>query len=298
MPSTGFRCRRRPSPTWSRYMHDLDLVERSHLPVPGRGQRLQAGAARVLPTAWCARWPPGCASIHESALGEVELWSKSAAAQLDAQLRERRRNFGRRIEAIDRIQSGRRSRRAHWLKLTAQEANACERAAMASCLELTDLPDAGAKHAPCQGDAPRPNLRPDMTDVVWSRICRPQVVALAGAAMGATSCRGKTRAILTASGCPRSCCSRRRWPPCWITSRASWNDFRMLQRWPAASLDEVLALVERSGLLQPRAQPAPLRAGGGAASWRPVSRDGGAACSHLPGIGTLHGRGHCCILFW
>jgi hypothetical protein len=42
--------------------------------------------------------------VHESALGEVELWSKSAAAQLDAQLRERRRNFGRRIEAIDRIQ--------------------------------------------------------------------------------------------------------------------------------------------------------------------------------------------------
>jgi hypothetical protein len=36
--------------------------------------------------------------------GDVELWSKTAAAQLDAQLRERRRNFGRRIEAIDRIQ--------------------------------------------------------------------------------------------------------------------------------------------------------------------------------------------------
>jgi ABC-type iron transport system FetAB ATPase subunit len=34
----------------------------------------------------------------------VELWNKSAAAQLDAQLRERRRNFGRRIEAIERIQ--------------------------------------------------------------------------------------------------------------------------------------------------------------------------------------------------
>jgi hypothetical protein len=34
----------------------------------------------------------------------VEMWSKSAAAQLDAQLRERRRNFARRIEAIDRIQ--------------------------------------------------------------------------------------------------------------------------------------------------------------------------------------------------
>jgi hypothetical protein len=32
------------------------------------------------------------------------LWNKSAASQLDAQLRERRRNFGRRIEAIERIQ--------------------------------------------------------------------------------------------------------------------------------------------------------------------------------------------------
>jgi hypothetical protein len=38
-------------------------------------------------------------------LGELELWNKSAASQLDAQLRERRRNFGRRIEAIERIQS-------------------------------------------------------------------------------------------------------------------------------------------------------------------------------------------------
>jgi hypothetical protein len=43
-------------------------------------------------------------SIHETALADVEMWSKSAAAQLDAQLRERRRNFSRRIEAIDRIQ--------------------------------------------------------------------------------------------------------------------------------------------------------------------------------------------------
>jgi hypothetical protein len=43
--------------------------------------------------------------VYESALGELELWNKSAAAQLDAQLSERRRNFGRRLEAIERIQS-------------------------------------------------------------------------------------------------------------------------------------------------------------------------------------------------
>jgi hypothetical protein len=43
-------------------------------------------------------------TVYEAALGEVELWNKAAAAQLDAQLRERRRNFGRRLEAIERIQ--------------------------------------------------------------------------------------------------------------------------------------------------------------------------------------------------
>ena len=43
--------------------------------------------------------------IYESALSELELWNKSAASQLDAQLRERRKNFVRRIEAIERIQS-------------------------------------------------------------------------------------------------------------------------------------------------------------------------------------------------
>jgi hypothetical protein len=37
------------------------------------------------------------------ALTDIEAWSKSAAAQLDAQLRERRKNFVRRLEAIDRI---------------------------------------------------------------------------------------------------------------------------------------------------------------------------------------------------
>ena len=42
--------------------------------------------------------------LYESALSDVELWSKSAAAQLDAQLRERRKSFDRRIVAIERIQ--------------------------------------------------------------------------------------------------------------------------------------------------------------------------------------------------
>ncbi len=42
-------------------------------------------------------------TVYQSALAEVELWSKAVAAQLDSQLRERRKAFARRIEGIDRI---------------------------------------------------------------------------------------------------------------------------------------------------------------------------------------------------
>ncbi|MBX9836371.1 MAG: dynamin family protein [Burkholderiaceae bacterium] len=42
--------------------------------------------------------------VMESATNDLDLWSKSATAQLDSQLRERKRSFVRRIEAVDRIQ--------------------------------------------------------------------------------------------------------------------------------------------------------------------------------------------------
>jgi len=42
--------------------------------------------------------------VFENASGEIELWSKGASAQVDSQLRERRRGFRRRREALERIQ--------------------------------------------------------------------------------------------------------------------------------------------------------------------------------------------------
>jgi hypothetical protein len=42
--------------------------------------------------------------VYDTAVNEVELWNKSEASQLDAQLLERRRNFSSRIEAVSRIQ--------------------------------------------------------------------------------------------------------------------------------------------------------------------------------------------------
>ncbi|MFC5520328.1 dynamin family protein [Polaromonas jejuensis] len=90
-------------PELARYVHDLAQIERSHLQYLGVSNILklsQAGFSERLMRALATR----LRVVYESALGEVELWNKSAASQLDAQLRERRRNFGRRLEAIERIQ--------------------------------------------------------------------------------------------------------------------------------------------------------------------------------------------------
>ena len=99
----GFSLQPPVEPQMEPYVINLDQVERGHLQYLGIGNAFrlaQPEFADRLVRALSTR----LRSIHQAALEDVELWSKSAAAQLDAQLRERRRNFSRRIEAIDRIQ--------------------------------------------------------------------------------------------------------------------------------------------------------------------------------------------------
>lgn len=86
-----------------RFADELDLIERNHLQYLGLTNvfRLaQPEFADRLAKAVVSRLK----TVYESASNEVELWNKSAAAQLDSQLRERRKNFARRIEAVHRIQ--------------------------------------------------------------------------------------------------------------------------------------------------------------------------------------------------
>ena len=99
----GFSLQVSAQPALDGYLRDLALLERSHLQYLGIGNAFrlaQPEFADRLVRALSTR----LRAIHESAVGDIELWSKAAASQLDAQLRERRRNFNRRLEAIDRIQ--------------------------------------------------------------------------------------------------------------------------------------------------------------------------------------------------
>jgi hypothetical protein len=99
----GFSLQSPAEPQMQGYIDSLGQVEQGHLQYLGLGN-----AFRLAQPEFADRLVRALATrlrgIYQASLGDVELWSKSAAAQLDAQLRERRRNFGRRLEAIDRIQ--------------------------------------------------------------------------------------------------------------------------------------------------------------------------------------------------
>ena len=85
------------------HLRDLDSVERGHVQYLSVGNSIrlaQPEFADRLVRALATR----VRSIFEAVQTEMEAWNKSAMAQLDVQLRERRRNFERRIEAIERIQ--------------------------------------------------------------------------------------------------------------------------------------------------------------------------------------------------
>ena len=117
----GFSLQAPPEPQLDTYMQDLDAVERGHLQYLGVTNAFRLARAEFadkLVRALATR----LRTINEAALGDVELWSKTAAAQLDAQLRERRRTFTRRIEAIDRIQQATGGLNDRIKEISAQEA--------------------------------------------------------------------------------------------------------------------------------------------------------------------------------
>jgi len=99
----GFSLQVPPAPQLASYVQDIVAIEQRHLQYVGMGNALrlaQPEFAQRLARALMLR----LRTVFESAANELEMWSKTATAQLDAQLRERKRSFSRRIEAVNRIQ--------------------------------------------------------------------------------------------------------------------------------------------------------------------------------------------------
>jgi hypothetical protein len=131
----GFSLQAPEPPLLAQYLQELDLIESNHVQYLSLGNALRLAQPEFgerLARALMGR----LRKVNESAVNQIELWNKSAASQLDAQLRERRRNFVRRIEAVSRIQqaAGGLNERISELQLQQAELNLLD----AKLTELTD----------------------------------------------------------------------------------------------------------------------------------------------------------------
>lgn len=136
----GFSLQVPPTPQLGAFAQELARIEESHVQYLGVGNalRLAQGAfAERLVRALGTR----LRTVYESAANDLELWSKSATAQLDAQLRERRRSFARRMEAVERIQqaAGGLVERIAEIEASEQELIDLERELAQRVALLTDL---------------------------------------------------------------------------------------------------------------------------------------------------------------
>lgn len=100
----GFGLALPKGPELDRYSHELDLIERNYVQYLGLTQALRLSQPKFMEQ-FRRMLVSKLRVVYENATGELELWSKGASAQVDSQLRERRRAFRRRHEALERIQS-------------------------------------------------------------------------------------------------------------------------------------------------------------------------------------------------
>ena len=92
------------APTLDSQAGELDQIERSYVHYLGLSNALKLSEPRFMEQ-FRRMLLSKLRTIFENATGEVELWHKSASTQTDSQLRERRRDFKRRREALERVSS-------------------------------------------------------------------------------------------------------------------------------------------------------------------------------------------------
>jgi hypothetical protein len=100
----GFALSMQKGPDLDRYARELDLIERNYVQYLGLTQALRLSQPKFMEQ-FRRMLVSKLRVVFENASSEIELWSKGASAQVDSQLRERRRGFRRRREALERIQN-------------------------------------------------------------------------------------------------------------------------------------------------------------------------------------------------
>ena len=100
----GFAFALNPMPVLKPFADELDQIDHNYSRYLGLGQALRM-AASGFAEQFRRMLLSKLRVVFENAAGEIELWSKAAQAQVDLQLRERRRGFTRRRESLQRVQA-------------------------------------------------------------------------------------------------------------------------------------------------------------------------------------------------
>ena len=99
----GFSLVLTQAPDLARFDDELGLIERSYVQYLGLTQALRLSSPKFMEQ-FRRMLVSKLRVVFENASSEIEMWNKATSAQVDAQLRERRRGFRRRREALERVQ--------------------------------------------------------------------------------------------------------------------------------------------------------------------------------------------------
>jgi hypothetical protein len=100
----GFSLAVSKTPDLQRFVQELMLIQRNYVQYLGLTQALRLSQPKFMEQ-FRRMLVSKLRVVFENASSELELWNKMASAQVDSQLRERRRGFRRRREALERIQT-------------------------------------------------------------------------------------------------------------------------------------------------------------------------------------------------
>ncbi len=129
----GFSLGSSRGPELEPFVPELELIERNYVRYLGLSQALKLSEPRFMEQ-FRRMLVSKLRVVFENASGEVELWAKTMSAQVESQLRERRRTFKRRREALERIQSVAGDLERRLDELQAQEARLAQLGARATVL--------------------------------------------------------------------------------------------------------------------------------------------------------------------
>ncbi len=100
----GFSLALTKPPELARFTSELDEIEAGYVQYLGLTQALRLSQPRFMEQ-FRRMLVSKLRVVFEGASGELEVWSKACSSQVDQQLRDRRRNFRRRRESLERVQT-------------------------------------------------------------------------------------------------------------------------------------------------------------------------------------------------